>query len=212
MFQTFKQRFNSMRPSDAYMRQRIDPHWFRQWLVAWTTPSHYVNQCWNIVNWTFRNKLQWNFHRNSYIFIQESALENVVCETAPILSRPQCINDYAVFSLFVIALTSTDWGSISCRERRCPAGGSAHSCDVIVGIDDVTNITLCLTLVHVVTFHTDEAPIHRWRCMSTQENCTRIWYIYNTNIYIYNISCFTVQYRILDEEKLYWTRHKPSPI
>ena len=40
--------------------------WFRKWLVA----------CWNIVNWTLRNKLQWNFNRNSYIFIiQENALK-----------------------------------------------------------------------------------------------------------------------------------------
>ena len=23
-------------------------------------PSHYLNQCWNIVNWTLGNKLQWN--------------------------------------------------------------------------------------------------------------------------------------------------------
>ena len=30
------------------------------WLVAWSVPSHYLNQCWNIVNWTLRNKLQWN--------------------------------------------------------------------------------------------------------------------------------------------------------
>ena len=26
-------------------------------------PSHYLNQCWNIVNWTIANKLQWNFHQ-----------------------------------------------------------------------------------------------------------------------------------------------------
>ena len=39
-----------------------------------------------------RNKLQWNFNRNSNIFIQENALENVVCEMAPILSWPQCVN------------------------------------------------------------------------------------------------------------------------
>ena len=31
-------------------------------------------------------------NRNSYIFIQEDAFENVVCETAAILSRPQWIN------------------------------------------------------------------------------------------------------------------------
>ena len=40
-------------------------------LVAWTEPSHYLNQCWNIVNWTLRNKLHWNFNRNSNIFVQE---------------------------------------------------------------------------------------------------------------------------------------------
>ena len=38
-----------------------------------------------------RNKLQWNFSWNSNIFIQENALENVVCEMASILSRPQCV-------------------------------------------------------------------------------------------------------------------------
>ena len=28
--------------------------------------SYYLNQCWNIVNWTLRNRLQWNFHRNLF--------------------------------------------------------------------------------------------------------------------------------------------------
>ena len=56
-------------------------------------PSHYQKQWWNIVNWTLRNKLQWNFNRNSYIFIQENAFENVVWKMAAILSRPQCVND-----------------------------------------------------------------------------------------------------------------------
>ena len=53
--------------------------------------SHYLNQCWNIVNWTLRNKLQWNLNRNSNIFIHENAFESVVCEMATILSRPQCV-------------------------------------------------------------------------------------------------------------------------
>ena len=56
-------------------------------------PSHYLNQCWNIVNWTLRNKLQWNLNRNSYIFNQENAFENVVWKMVAILSRPQCVND-----------------------------------------------------------------------------------------------------------------------
>ena len=36
------------------------------------------------------NKLQWNLNRNSNICIQGNAFESVVCETAAILSRPQC--------------------------------------------------------------------------------------------------------------------------
>ena len=39
-----------------------DHHWFREWLVACSEPSHYLNQYWFIVNWTPRNKLQWNFN------------------------------------------------------------------------------------------------------------------------------------------------------
>ena len=64
---------------------------FQIWLVAWSTPSHYLNQCWNIANWTLRNKLQWNLNRNSYIFIQENAFENVFWKMAAILSWPQCV-------------------------------------------------------------------------------------------------------------------------
>ena len=44
----------------------------------------------DIVNWTLGNKLQWNFNRNSNIFIQENAFESVICEMASILYQPQC--------------------------------------------------------------------------------------------------------------------------
>ena len=37
-----------------------------------------------------RNKLQWTITRNSYIFMQENAFENVLCQMSAILSRPQC--------------------------------------------------------------------------------------------------------------------------
>ena len=50
----------------------------------------YRAKCWNIVNWTPTNKLQWNFHRN----YSENALENVVCEMASISSRSQCNNTW----------------------------------------------------------------------------------------------------------------------
>ena len=61
-------------------------------IIAWTAPSHYLNQCWTIVNWTLGNKLQWNLNRNSYIFIQENVFENVVWKIAAIFSQPWCVN------------------------------------------------------------------------------------------------------------------------
>ena len=83
----FAMNINSLRPSDAYLRRLSNHHWF----VAWSAPSHYLNQCWNIVDRTLRSKLQWNFNRNSKSFIQENAFESVVCDMATILSRPQCV-------------------------------------------------------------------------------------------------------------------------
>ena len=66
--------------------------WFTQWLVAYSAPSHYLNQCWVIVNWTIRNKLRWNLNRNTKLFIHENALENVVWKMVVILSRDECVN------------------------------------------------------------------------------------------------------------------------
>ena len=37
-------------------------------------------------------KFQWNLNHNLNIFIQENEFQNIVCEMASILSRPQCNN------------------------------------------------------------------------------------------------------------------------
>ena len=58
----------------------------RWWLVAWMAPSHYLNQWWNIVNWTWSNKLQWNVNQNKKLFFCKNASENIVCKMAAILS------------------------------------------------------------------------------------------------------------------------------
>ena len=53
-----------------------------------------LNQCWKIVKWTLRNKLQWNLKRYLYIFIQENAIENTIWKMVAILSRPQCVKHH----------------------------------------------------------------------------------------------------------------------
>ena len=94
---TFKQNghcrpFNLLRPSDTYIRWKTNHLCFRISLVAWSVPSHYPNHCCNIVNWTLKNKLQWNFKWNSHIFFKENAFEMSSAKWRPFLPRPQCVN------------------------------------------------------------------------------------------------------------------------
>ena len=53
----------------------------------WQVTSHYLNQCWNIVNWTLGKKLQLNLNRCWYILI-----EKCIWRMAAIVSRPLCVN------------------------------------------------------------------------------------------------------------------------
>ena len=51
---------------DGYMRQWTGSSFNQIMACRRTSPSHYLNQCWIIVNWTFWNKIQSNFNRNSW--------------------------------------------------------------------------------------------------------------------------------------------------
>ena len=66
-------------------------HWSRLWLVACSAPTYYLNQCWLIVNYLLRNKLQWNSNQHTKRFINENAFKSVVCDMAVILSRRRWI-------------------------------------------------------------------------------------------------------------------------
>ena len=51
---------------------------------------YYMNQCWLIINWTLRNKHQWNWNPDENIFCQQNSFKNI-CEMAAILYRPFCV-------------------------------------------------------------------------------------------------------------------------
>ena len=51
-------------------------------LTHCSEPLDYLNQCWDI-NCILRNKLQWNFNRNSCIFVQQNPCQNVVWKWRP---------------------------------------------------------------------------------------------------------------------------------
>ena len=66
--------------------------WIVSALVQVMAPSHYLNWCRVIANWTPGNKLQWNFDQDTKLFIHENASENVVWEMATILFRERWIH------------------------------------------------------------------------------------------------------------------------
>ena len=79
--------------------------------------------------WTLRTKLMWNSNRNSYIFIQENAFENIVCEMSAILSRPQYVNVLILSDAYTFQWTASsmlqamDWrllGSILIYSQKKP--------------------------------------------------------------------------------------------
>ena len=49
-----------------------------------------------------------NFNWNSNIFIQENALENVVCEMASIFSRPQCVKQYRRAAIAMLGMIMSE--------------------------------------------------------------------------------------------------------
>ena len=71
----------------------LGQHWFRYWLVAYSTPSHYSNQCWVNVNQTLRNKLRWNFDQNKKKhFTRKNGFKKIVCEMVVILPRRRWVD------------------------------------------------------------------------------------------------------------------------
>ena len=58
-------------PSAAYMRWCIGSAMIQIMVCR----LFGANQCWVIVNWTIREKFQWNFNQNTKLFIQKNASE-----------------------------------------------------------------------------------------------------------------------------------------
>ena len=79
-------------PCATYMCQWIRTASVQIMACRLLVPSHYLNQCWFILNWTLRNKFHWNFNQNTKSFIHKNASESIVCEMGAILSRGRWVN------------------------------------------------------------------------------------------------------------------------
>ena len=71
MSRDFENSYHSLRPGE------LGHHWIRQWRVACLVPSHYLNQCWNIMKYTvgrYFNGIPFKIQK----FSSKNAFENVV--------------------------------------------------------------------------------------------------------------------------------------
>ena len=67
----YRSLFRSLRPSGCI--SKLDRHWFRLWLVTCLELSHYLNQCWLIVNWIYSNI----YFREIWMKMQQFSLKNM---------------------------------------------------------------------------------------------------------------------------------------
>ena len=97
---------NQLQLSDAI---DLDQHWIRYWLATCLVPSQYPNQCWLIISWIVRNKLQSTFNQNTVNLIQENEFLNVFCKMKAILSQSWCFNSLRLSDAYMRRLSNHHW-------------------------------------------------------------------------------------------------------
>ena len=80
---------NSLRPDGTFVRESMWSSLVQVMACRRPASSNYLEQCWRIVKWTTRNKLQWNLNQNTNNFF-EHAFEKVVCAMTAILTKHKC--------------------------------------------------------------------------------------------------------------------------
>ena len=120
---------------------------------------------WLIVNWTLRNKLQWNSHQNTKLLIHENTFENVVCEMATFLSRGRWV-EVCFFC--------------------CPSPGSTLSESLAWLIPLIVCLTLpcmvaliCIILILIKKINTKKGKILTLNLLNVfwQNKCVSIFYV-----------------------------------
>ena len=142
---------------------------------AWTAPSHYLNQYWNAVNWTVRKKLQWNFNRNSNIFIQEMDLKISSAKW-----RPFCLGPNELIRTLGtnVSEISNEIHTFSFENVVCEMAAIHSWPQCVKIIDDVRSLFQTMPLS---CFHWNHAIAHEY-CMpspcqiiSPSTACMRQW-------------------------------------
>ena len=100
---------NSLGPGDPYMHHGAGSSLFQVMSCCLSAPSHYLHQCWLVVNGTLRNKVQWSFNPKLNIIIDEIVFWR--CRRPK--WRPSCLslNVLNIWSCTTAELTYQFWYS-----------------------------------------------------------------------------------------------------
>ena len=74
---------NTSPPGATYMRQWPGSALVQIMAFGLFGATSSLNQCSVIVNWSLRNKIQWNFNQYTKFFIHKNASVNIVCKIYP---------------------------------------------------------------------------------------------------------------------------------
>ena len=112
-------------------------------------PCHYLNQCWNVVDWTLRHRLQWNLNRNSHIFFLENASENIVRKILAILLNRNVINSWPLqsipYSLFFINCSRHFLNTVRQKQNGRHFGDDIFKC-IFLAENVWISIDTCISL------------------------------------------------------------------
>ena len=100
----------------------LGQYWLRWWLVAYSAPSHYLNQCWLIVNCTLKNKLQWNLNQNTKLCFTKMHLKISSAKWWPFYPGGRWVHRNILFTILlsgsrpqvtVVAVDLQRWNNVS---------------------------------------------------------------------------------------------------
>ena len=73
-------------------------HWFSELLVSRSAPSHKLNQCWFVVNWTLKNDSWRHFNRNTKLPFRQNAFENATSIISTKWFKIWCVDTCLMFT------------------------------------------------------------------------------------------------------------------
>ena len=128
-------------------------HWFRWCLVTYSAPSHYLNQCWVIVNWTLGDKLQWYFNQNTKPFIHEKEFK-----LSSVKRRPFCPggDELTWYSVMCLSLTmpSNEWQWLDLNTgHQDNSPSNDHQSAMPYSTSNASNNTFALNPIHSLPWH-----------------------------------------------------------